>query len=292
MHKNIISLLLLSIAAVATAGGFYNPWEEIVRPSTGQHQIFGGYNAGCLQGASAPRDTGNGFQYIELSRNKFWGHVSTHRFIERMGSVLRPQGMSLLVADVSMPRGGPFTWDHASHQVGLDMDIEFLQDPRSLQRDLTIDERERLPKYYLADQDANAVIEKNWSEKYVTMLRTFAQDDAVHVMFVHPSIKKKICENPANRQSWLAKVQPWWGHDEHVHVRLKCPADSPNCKSKPDFTEIGCDTQEFLWWFSEEWRELYEARKKWQRDNPNPEPEPLPSLPTQCQSVLKDVGTR
>lgn len=292
MYKNIISLLLLSMAAVATAGGFYNPWEEIVRPSTGQQQIFGGYNAGCLQGASAPRDTGNGFQYIELSRNKFWGHVSTHRFIERMGTVLRPEGMSLLVADVSMPRGGPFTWDHASHQVGLDMDIEFLQDPRSLQRDLTIDERERLAKYYLADQEANAVIAKNWSEKYVTMLRTFAEDNDVHVMFVHPSIKKKICENPKNRQSWLAKVQPWWGHDEHVHVRLKCPADSPNCKAKTDFTEIGCDTEEFLWWFSEDWRKVYEARKKWQRDNPNPEPVPLPFLPTQCQSVLKDAGSR
>ncbi|MEN9529451.1 MAG: Penicillin-insensitive murein endopeptidase precursor [Pseudomonadota bacterium] len=292
MIKKILTFILSSSVAIAIAGGFYNPWEDIQRPSSGQQQIYGGYNAGCVQGASAPEETGFGYQYIELSRNKFWGHSSSHRFVERMGKILRPQGISLLVADVSMPRGGPFTWDHASHQVGLDLDIEFHQDPRSLQRDLTVEERERLPKFYLADRETNAIIERNWSDKYLTMLRTFAEDTDVHVMFVHPAIKKKICENPANRKSWLAKVQPWWGHDEHVHVRLRCPSDSPNCVPKPAFTEIGCDSEEFLWWFSDDWRRVYEARKKWQRDNPNPEPEPLPALPAQCQGVLRDGAAR
>ncbi|MEY4064153.1 MAG: hypothetical protein RIR26_361 [Pseudomonadota bacterium] len=290
--KYILMSLMLFISTAAFAGGFYNPWEDISRPSLGRQEIFGGYNAGCLNAASAPRDTGFGYQYISLSRNKFWGHATMNSYIERMGRAVRSQNMSLLVADVAMPRGGPFTWDHASHQVGLDADIEFLQDPRSLQRDLTIEERENMPKHYLADEDANALIPANWNEKYVTMLRTLAEDPEVNVMFVHPAIKKKICENPANKQRWLAKLQPWWGHNEHVHVRLKCPAGSTQCKPKPDITDIGCDSEDFLWWFSDEWRSIYEARKKAQRDNPNPEPDPLPALPSQCQSVLKDEGAR
>ena len=187
-----------------------------------------------------------------------------------------------------MPRGGPFTWDHASHQVGLDIDIEYLQDSRSLQRPLTVAEREILPKYYLADEEANDIIRENWDEKYVTMLRTAAEDSNVLMMFVHPAIKRKICGNPANRKKWLAKVQPWWGHNEHFHVRLKCPAGQPYCQSKPEPTDIGCDSEEFLWWFSDEWRQLFEERKKWQKDNPNPQPDPLPALPAQCQGVLKD----
>jgi penicillin-insensitive murein endopeptidase len=231
---------------------------------------------------------------VKLSRNKFWGHRSAHSFIEDLGRKLNPAGMSILVADVSMPRGGPFTWDHASHQIGLDIDVEYLLDPRSSQRPLTIEERERLPKYYLADTDANDIIPENWSEKHVTMLRAAAEDPRTLMIFVHPSIKRKICQTPSNRQTWLAKIQPWWGHHEHFHVRLKCPADgsSPNCKPKLEPTEIGCDSEELAWWFSDEWRKIYEARKKWQKDNPNPTPEPLPALPSQCQTILKENGNR
>lgn len=294
MLKKLFVLFSLSFAVAAFAADDFNPWEKITTPSSGAHEIFGGYNAGCLQGAEAPRDTGTGFQYIQLSRNKFWGHRSVHQFVEDLGKTLRPQGISLLVADISMPRGGPFTWDHASHQVGLDVDIEYLQDPRSLDRPLTVEERERLPKHYLADLDANDIIRENWSDKYVSILRVAAQDTRTSVIFVHPSIKRKICQTAANRQPWLAKIQPWWDHHEHFHVRLRCPADgsSPNCKPKPEPTDIGCDSEELAWWFSDEWREIYEARKKWRKDNPNPTPDPLPALPGQCQSILKDNGSR
>ena len=34
-------------------------------------------------------------------------------------------------------------------------------------------------------------------------------------------------------RAWLEKVRPWWGHDYHFHVRLRCPGDSPECKSQP-----------------------------------------------------------
>lgn len=294
MRRRFLSFFFMCLAFCAFAGDTQNPWELIRSPSTGELQIYGGYNSGCLQGAQAPYETGKGYQYIRLSRNKFWGHSSTHKFVEELGKTLRPQGMSLFVADVSMPRGGPFTWDHASHQVGLDVDIEYLQDARSLQRPLTVAEREQLPKFYLADEDANDIIPENWSEKYVTMLRTAAEDNRTLMIFVHPAIKRKICENSANRKPWLAKIQPWWGHHEHFHVRLKCPSDgsSPNCKAKPEPTEMGCDSEELAWWFSDEWRKIYEERKKWKTDNPYPTPDPLPVLPKQCQSVLNDPSIR
>lgn len=294
MLKKIISILAVAFTTIAVAGDAFNPWESITTPSSGTHEIFGGYNDGCVRGALAPQETGVGYQYVQLSRNKFWGHRSANSFVEDLGKKLRPTGISFLVADVSMPRGGPFTWDHASHQVGLDIDIEYLLDPRSLQRPLTAEERERLPKYYLADTDANEVIRENWSEKHVAMLRAAAEDSRTLMIFVHPSIKRKICQTPSNRQPWLTKIQPWWDHHEHFHVRLKCPADgsSPNCRAKAEPTEIGCDSEELAWWFSDEWRRMYEARKKWQKDNPNPTPEPLPALPSQCQTILKDNGIR
>ena len=40
----------------------------------------------------------------------------------------------------------------------------------------------------------------------------------------------------------MAKVRPWYGHDDHIHVRLKCPADSPNCRAQPPVPGgDGCD---------------------------------------------------
>jgi hypothetical protein len=41
---------------------------------------------------------------------------------------------------------------------------------------------------------------------------------------------------------WMSKVRPWYGHDDHIHVRLKCPADSPNCRAQPPVPGgDGCD---------------------------------------------------
>ena len=104
IHKFVV-LSLCAVAQVAYCGGFYNPWEAVRHPAQGQQRIFGGYNAGCLQGAQAPKETGFGFQFVKLSRNKFWGHSATYEYIERMGQSLRPKNISLLIADISMPRG-------------------------------------------------------------------------------------------------------------------------------------------------------------------------------------------
>lgn len=89
----------------------------------------------------------------------------------------------------------------------------------------------------------------------------------------------------------VGKIQPWWGHDEHFHVRLKCPADgsSPNCRPKPEFTEIGCDTPELAWWFSDEWRQMYEARKKWQKIIPIQHPSRFPLYPLNASRSSKTM---
>jgi penicillin-insensitive murein endopeptidase len=28
-------------------------------------------------------------------------------------------------------------------------------------------------------------------------------------------------------------VRPWWGHAEHFHIRIGCPAESSDCKPQP-----------------------------------------------------------
>ena len=52
-------------------------------------------------------------------------------------------------------------------------------------------------------------------------------------IFVNAAIKKAMCREAGADRAWLVKVRPWWGHDEHFHVRIACPPDSPQCKPQP-----------------------------------------------------------
>src|SRR5262249_19053469 len=135
----------------------------------------------------------------------------------------------LLVGDLSQPRGGPMLTGHASHQVGLDADIWFTPMP---ERRLTEEEREELSATSLLGSDKIAVDPNVWTDAHVRLLRRAASYPSVERIFVHPAIKKAVCEASTKdpRRAWLRKVRAYWGHDDHFHVRIACPNGSTNCK--------------------------------------------------------------
>ena len=75
-------------------------------------------------GEALPID-GPHWQVMRLSRNRNWGQPElsqVHR--EAFGRRRRHGGWNgLLIGDMSQPRGGPMITGHASHQIGLDVDI-------------------------------------------------------------------------------------------------------------------------------------------------------------------------
>ena len=56
------------------------------------------------------------------------------------------------------------------------------------------------------------------------------KDPEVERVFVNPAIKKALCRYNGPDRTWLRKVRPIWGHDYHFHIRMRCPADSPDCR--------------------------------------------------------------
>ena len=72
-------------------------------------------------------------------------------------------------------------------------------------------------------------------------------------MLVNAAIKKELCRvEDKQHDTWMAKVRPWYGHADHIHVRLKCPADSPNCRKQPPVPGgDGCAEKELAYWFSD-----------------------------------------
>jgi len=200
-------------------------------PLPGPARPIGSYADGCLGGAVALPITGPTWQVMRLSRDRNWGTPRLVRFIERLGEDAKKVGWNgLLIGDMAQPRGGPMINGHASHQIGLDVDIWFTPMPDHV---LTRAEREFDEPHNMVEPDGLGVDPKLWDRSHMEVVKTAAEDPRVTRIFVNAAIKKQMCSEAGTDRAWLAKVRPWWGHAEHFHVRLACPPDSPQCKDQP-----------------------------------------------------------
>jgi penicillin-insensitive murein endopeptidase len=197
-------------------------------PTPSPTRSIGFYAKGCLAGAVALPVNGATWQVMRLSRNRFWGHPNLIEFIERLADKASTIGWpGLLLGDMSQPRGGPMLAGHASHQVGLDVDIWLTPMP---DHKLTRKEREVMMATEVVAADGKDVDPEVWTPAHVALIKAAAEDPQVQRIFVNGAIKKALCRDAGNDRAWLQKVQPWWGHDWHFHVRLVCPEDSSDCE--------------------------------------------------------------
>jgi len=218
-------------------------------PFPGPAHSVGGYSDGCLAGGAPLPISGPSWQVMRLSRNRNWGNPRLVQFIKRFANNAKKVGWNgLLIGDMSQPRGGPMFSGHTSHQVGLDVDIWFTPMPNHVQ---TREEREFTSATDVVATDLLDVDPAIWTHTYTALIRTAAEDPAVTRIFVNAAIKKALCREAGADRTWLTKVRPWWGHAEHFHVRIACPADSPECKPQPPPEENDGCGHELDFWFKE-----------------------------------------
>ena len=236
----IIATIGLWLACAAAAYG----WDDVNGPAVGDPESIGRYAAGCMIGAARLPPDGTGYQAVRLERNRHYGHPRLVRFVGSLAQQTDDVGLGLLpVGDMSQPRGGPMIEDHASHQVGLDVDIFFRLDlPR-----LPHEQREDLELPSLVDQERRELDER-FGEAQFELLRLAASDPDVARIFVSPFIKQAMCEQQWQDRSFLRRLRPWFGHEDHMHVRLACPADSADCieQAEPPAGD-GCGAELATW---------------------------------------------
>src|SRR6266550_4373227 len=127
MMRLVVPLFAAMLAALPARA---QEWAEAATPTSGPPQSIGFYSAGCLQGAQALPLDGPGYEAIRVGRNRYWGQPVTLDFIKRFSEQVRVAGQApLYIGDIGQPRGGPMSFGHASHQVGLDVDIWFERQP-------------------------------------------------------------------------------------------------------------------------------------------------------------------
>ena len=272
-------LVMLGFAS-AHAG---NGWSEVGYPLSGQPEVIGSFTSGCLVGARTLSLVGEGYQVMRASRNRYYGHPVLIQFLERLSQQAAANGSRLLIGDLGQPRGGPMPGGHRSHQTGLDADIWLLQQPRD--RVLPRPQTESLGAPSMIRATEGTLNYANWSPRYRDTLRQAALSPDVDRIFVNAIIKQALCNSETDR-GWLNKIRPWWGHDAHFHVRLRCPPGSPQCDSqKPVPFGDGCDPDLANWV-----RDIVQSAR-----NPKPqkkaEPPSTDTLPTACYAILNGGST-
>ncbi|MBT3069633.1 penicillin-insensitive murein endopeptidase [Rhodomicrobium sp. Az07] len=272
-------------APTAEPRGAKKAFGTIKTPPALPPQAIGRYNLGCVAGAQRIAMNGDGWQAMRLSRNRYWGHPALISYIETLArDVKRLDGLpGILVGDMAQPIGGPLPGSHASHQSGIDVDLWYNIMPT---RTLSAEDREKFAATNYVDQATLAVDSARWTDAQTKLVKRAASYPEVARIFVHPAIKKALCDSAGSDRAWLNKIRPWYKHDDHLHVRLSCPAGSNGCVSQPAIkADDGCG-EELDAWF----RKLRAPRPKPPKP-PKPQPKPKPmlvtDLPGECQALLQ-----
>ena len=246
-------------------------WGSFKSPTLGDTKSIGSYNAGCLDGAQTLPLNTLGLVQMRPARQKYYGHPTLLSFLENLGEKFyQKQKKFLLVGDLSQPRGGPTINGHASHQTGLDVDIWF--DFVKKRRELSYMDLEHMPALkYIRNNKLY-----NWNKDHEQLILMSVMDQRVDRVFVSPPIKKYFCDKKL-RPEYLKKIRPWWGHKDHVHVRLKCPKNEELCEPQAAIKSVDCE-KNLDWWFGDgpsiALSEMKESKKEI-------------TLPKKCEEVKK-----
>src|SRR5262245_11668336 len=259
----------------------------VKEPASMPARSIGFYAKGCLAGAAALPIDGPAWQAMRLSRNRNWGHPKLIALVEKLALEAKEKDgwPGLLVGDLSQPRGGPMLTGHASHQGGPHADARLTPMP---DRRLSQQEREDLSATSMLAADQVSVDPNLWTEAHVRLLKRAASYKSVERIFVHPAIKKALCEAAAkDKEPWTRKIRAYWGHHYHFHVRMACPEGSAGCETQHALpADDGCDAELKRW--------LALVKPKPQSTTPTPPAKPQPvkrgltldQLPAECRSVL------
>ncbi len=209
-------------------------------PPVSDAEAVGGYGNGCLLGGVEIATKGPGFETIRRHRRRYYAHPRLQAFVTRFGQQLLDAGLpTVLVGDTAQDGGGRMPSGHRSHQTGLDADFWFSRPKKH-------DSDKRFAT--MVDRATETIAPDAWTDVHPRMLRIAAEDPDVARIFVHWVIKRALCEATSEgERDWLKKVRPWWGHDRHFHVRLRCPPGSADCRNQPDPSGPQCGQES---WFS------------------------------------------
>jgi len=136
---------------------------------------------------------------------------------------------------------------HSSHQNGLDADVAYLRMNR-VERNPDLWGTKGFEESFVANGKVtkNFDLKRNWF-----LLREVVSNGNVSRIFVGPEIKRAFCNASTRidptlkaeyRTEILRRLRPYPNHDDHFHLRVKCPPNNERCESQVEPPEgSSCD---------------------------------------------------
>lgn len=269
---------LTSSVAPTRSASLYALWGKIDSPLPGKPDPIGVYGAGCLGGAEALPLDGPNYSVMHPSRLRYFGHPLLTQFLRNLSDEMKAKKHArVLIGDMGRPRGGPMISGHASHQIGLDVDVWY----RVSKKKPSAKEKEDWGVSQYVRK--NRYVTKEWTNTQRDLVELAASAPEVERVFVNAAIKADLCKRFPDAP-WQYKVRAWWGHADHVHVRLYCPKDAPNCRPQdpldPKEKQCGAD---LAWWFSKE------AEEKGKENSNKIAERGFPELPAACEAMTEGL---
>jgi penicillin-insensitive murein endopeptidase len=273
----VVPAVPTAVQAPSRGKGLDLRWSHQTTPTPGPARAIGQPGAGCLEGGVALPLHGPGWLVARPQRHREFGHPVLRAFLQGLAKAGRRHGLgTITVGDMGQARGGPTPSGHRSHQNGLDVDVWYGPAKAAApgKKETT------LQPPSVVDMQSNKMLPA-WTDRAARLVRTAAEDPAVDRIFVHPAVKRALCKERGKHGPWLQRVRPWWGHQDHFHVRLRCPPGNVDCvESKPLPPGDGCDAS-LSWWFSSEAHTRAQERAK---ETPG---ETAPPMPEKCEKLVE-----
>jgi penicillin-insensitive murein endopeptidase len=201
-------------------------------PGAGSEQARGFYAKGSLTNSSSFPLEGDGFIKILRPRQRWYATSDYVEMVEKATAEIHarfPEGERLQLGDIAAKDGG-YISGHASHQNGLDGDLvyfrknHFEQDPN---------DASGMHELFVI----NGKISPNFDTDRVWLFINHIYDTGRLVrIFMDPVIKDALCEYAKHIGDFNSKgvqvlrhLRPLTNHQNHMHVRISCPANSPDC---------------------------------------------------------------
>lgn len=144
-----------------------------------------------------------------------------------------PDGERIQIGDISKQSGGQLA-RHASHQNGLDADIAYL---RNNHREMKPEGFGGFDEVFVSNGKvtANLDVQRNYE-----IVKHYVSTSTVNRIFMDAAIKTRLCEYAKTLQmtdldkETLRRIRPLENHQDHMHLRIKCPNSSPNCVTQAE----------------------------------------------------------
>jgi len=208
-----------------------------------REQVKGFYSNGSLVDADVLPAEGFGFVKIHRPRDRGWGAFDLVEILKAAAAELQnrfPSRDRVMIGDMSAKNGARLS-GHASHQNGLDADVAFI---RLNQTEQDVDDTGGFREHFVRNGKLteNFDLERNWA--YTKILVSTGR---VQRVFVGEVIKKGLCSyvkkigELESEHETMRRLRVVAGHTGHFHVRITCPARSPECRAQEEVPESnGC----------------------------------------------------